>query len=149
YIRARVNARALRVNIRMSVRAHKFEREKLERDYRRQVMQHKDHAQTRDLVHRREKNLAAMVRKYNQLVDHMVMLLKANKAPGRSKKAPRRLDVKQLFRLDVDDDIWQEDPGLGPQDEASLPRWQVDKTVRNGIQVMLEADRCKEELERL
>lgn len=38
YIRARVNARALRVSIRMAVRAHKFEREKLERSYRRQVM---------------------------------------------------------------------------------------------------------------
>lgn len=38
YVTARVNARALRVNIRMAVRAHKFEREKLERNYRRQVM---------------------------------------------------------------------------------------------------------------
>lgn len=38
YITARVNARALRVSIRMAVRAHKFEREKLERSYRRQVM---------------------------------------------------------------------------------------------------------------
>lgn len=38
YVRARVNARALRVSIRMSIRAHKFEREKLERNYRREVM---------------------------------------------------------------------------------------------------------------
>ncbi|KZV91909.1 hypothetical protein EXIGLDRAFT_585822, partial [Exidia glandulosa HHB12029] len=38
YVRARVNARAMRVSIRMAIRAHKFEREKLERNYRRQVM---------------------------------------------------------------------------------------------------------------
>ena len=62
---------------------------------------------------------------------------------------PRRLDAKKLFRLDVDDDIWQEDPGLGPQDEGGLPRWQVDEPVRNGIKAMLEVDRCREERERL
>jgi hypothetical protein len=38
YIRARVNARALRDNIRSSIVAHKFEREKLERSYRSQIM---------------------------------------------------------------------------------------------------------------
>ena len=38
YIAARVNARALRANIREAVRSHKFEREKLERSYRNQVM---------------------------------------------------------------------------------------------------------------
>lgn len=38
YVRARVNARAFRVSIRMAIRAHKFEREKLERAYRNQAM---------------------------------------------------------------------------------------------------------------
>lgn len=38
YIRARVNARALRANIRQAIIAHKFERERLERAYRHQVM---------------------------------------------------------------------------------------------------------------
>lgn len=38
YLRARVNARALRANIRASLVAHKFERKKLERAYRHQIM---------------------------------------------------------------------------------------------------------------
>lgn len=167
YIRARINARALRVAIRIAVRAHKFEREKLERNYRRQVMrtscihgrtpapmltlcaEHKDHVQTRDLVHSREKNLTATVRKYNALVSQIEALLKAKKVPRRGITAPRRLDAKKLFRLDVDDQIWEEDPGLGPQDEGELPQWQVDPDVRRGIRNMLEAQRCREERERL
>lgn len=90
-----------------------------------------------------------MVRKYNMLVNQMETLLKAGKVAKRRTQLPRRLDAKKLFQLDVDDDIWQEDPGLGPQDEAALPRWQVDKTVRDGIRNMLEAQRCREELERV
>lgn len=38
YLRARVNARALRATIRHALQAHKFERRKLERAYRHQVM---------------------------------------------------------------------------------------------------------------
>lgn len=38
YLRARVNARRLRMTIRSSLQSHKFEREKLERSYRRHVM---------------------------------------------------------------------------------------------------------------
>lgn len=38
YLRARVNARALRATIRHALQAHKFERRKLERAYRAQVM---------------------------------------------------------------------------------------------------------------
>lgn len=149
YLRARVNARAVRVQIRMSIQAHKFEREKLERNYRRHVMQNKDHAQMRDLVNAREKNLSALVRKFNSLVSHMELLLKESKGPRRRMRLPRRLDSKKLFRLDVDDDIWQEDPGLGPQDEGDLPAWQIDAQVRRGIRAMLEIDRCREEQERL
>lgn len=149
YICVRVNARALRANIREAVRAHKFERERLERAYRRQVMQNKEHMQTRDLVHRRQTKISALVRRYNALVKKMEVLVSQGKAPTRRTRAPRRLVAKDLFRLNVDDAIWQEDPGLGPQDEGDLPRWQVDDEVRTGIPAMLEVRRCREELERL
>lgn len=90
-----------------------------------------------------------MVRKYNTLVTQMAALVKDGKVVKRRMQLPRRLDVKRLFQLDVDDEIWQEDPGLGPQDEGLLPRWQVDQAVREGIRHMLEAERCREELERV
>ncbi|KZV90036.1 hypothetical protein EXIGLDRAFT_771164 [Exidia glandulosa HHB12029] len=149
YLRARINARRLRAVIRASIQSHKFEREKVERSFRRHVMQQKEHSQVKDLVHRREKNVAAQVRRFNALVDQMALLAKQGKAPQRKMVLPRRLDSRKLFKLDVDDDIWQEDPGLGPQDEASLPRWQTDQDVKDGIVLLLEERRCTEEVERI
>lgn len=109
----------------------------------------KEHSQVKDLVHRREKNVAAQVRRFNVLVDQMALLVKQGKAPKRKMVLPRRLDSRKLFKLDVDDDIWQEDPGLGPQDEENLPRWQTEQDVKDGIVLLLEERRCKEEVERI
>ncbi|EJD43332.1 hypothetical protein AURDEDRAFT_66428 [Auricularia subglabra TFB-10046 SS5] len=150
YVSARVNARALRANIRESVRAHKFERERLERAYRRQVMRtSRFHTQTRDLVHKTQNKISGLVRKYNALVKKMEVLVKQGKAPTRRTRPPRQLVAKELFKLNVDDALWQEDPGLGAQDESDLPLWQVDDDIRTGIPAMLEVRRCREELERL
>lgn len=165
YLRARVNARRLREVIRSSLKSHKFERDKLEKSFRRHIMrtsntrhvndvtdclqEEKEHTQVRDLVHRREKNVSAQVRRYNALVDQMKVLVTQGKAPRRRTVVPHRLDTRKLFRLDVDDDIWQEDPGLGPQDEGALPRWQTDEDVKTGIVLLLEERRCMEELERV
>ncbi|KZV94701.1 hypothetical protein EXIGLDRAFT_586684, partial [Exidia glandulosa HHB12029] len=150
YLRCRVNARAMRATIRSTLVSYKFERRKVERTFRHQLMRmYSFHTQTRDLVHRREKNLAAQVRKFNALVDQMEELKSQGKTPSRNTRLPRRLDSRKLFQLDVDDDIWQEDPGLGAQDEAALPRWQTDEDVKNGIAALLEENRCTEELERL
>lgn len=109
----------------------------------------KDHAQTKDLVHRRKSNISASVRKYNALVDQMHLLARQGKKPSARSQLPRKLDFKQLFKLDVDDDIWQEDPGLGPQGEDDLPRWMTDEDVKRGIAALLEKERCVEELERV
>lgn len=112
-------------------------------------VEQKEHSQVKDLVHRREKNVAGQVRRFNALVDQMALLVKQGKAPKRKMILPRRLDSRKLFKLDVDDDIWQEDPGLGPQDEENLPRWQMEQDVKDGIALLLEERRCKEEVERL
>ncbi|EJD42054.1 hypothetical protein AURDEDRAFT_45402, partial [Auricularia subglabra TFB-10046 SS5] len=149
YIVAHVNARALRANIRQSLMAHKFEQRKLERAYRHQVLQAKEHSQTKDLVHRRERTITSQVRKFNDLVKQMALLIRQGKKPTGKVHVPRSLDVKKLFKLDVDDEIWQEDPGLGPQDEGNLPRWQVDDEVQRGIISLLQKRRCVEEIERV
>ncbi|EJD40664.1 hypothetical protein AURDEDRAFT_69821 [Auricularia subglabra TFB-10046 SS5] len=154
YIRARVKARALRAAIRDHLVHHKFEHRKLERAFRHQARltkftEAKEHAQTKDLVHRRERTIGAQVRSFNKLVDEMALLAKQGKKPPGRSPLPRKLDTKKLFKLDVDDDIWQEDPGLGPQGEGDLPRWQTDDDVKRGILAFLQADRCREQMERL
>ncbi|KZV88474.1 hypothetical protein EXIGLDRAFT_598585, partial [Exidia glandulosa HHB12029] len=149
YLRARMNARALRSTIRHALQAHKFERRKLERAYRNQIMRElchaKDHAQTKDLVHRREKTITAQVKKFNTLVDHMATLARQGKKPTGRAPLPRKLDPKKLFRLDVDDEIWQDDPGLGQQNDGEVARWQIDPQVKRGIIALLEKRRCTEE----
>ncbi|EJD41840.1 hypothetical protein AURDEDRAFT_41470, partial [Auricularia subglabra TFB-10046 SS5] len=161
YICARVNARALRAKIREGIVAHKFERRKLERAYRQQILrmlallasngiahfisESKEHSQTKDLVHRRERTITAQIQKYNDLVDKMASLARQGKKPTPRVRLPRKLDSKKIFKLDVDDDIWQEDPGLGPQGEASFPRWQTDVDMKRGIRALLEKRRCVEE----
>jgi hypothetical protein len=53
-----------------------------------------------------------------------------------------------MFKLDVDDDIWQ-DVGLDDDGEGPIPRWLGDEDVRDGIKNFLELDRCGEEEIRL
>ncbi|KAL6302529.1 hypothetical protein BKA93DRAFT_827420 [Sparassis latifolia] len=63
--------------------------------------------------------------------------------------SPQLIQGNGLFKLDVDDDIWQ-DVGLDDDDDiAAVPHWLGDETVREGIKNRLLLDRCNEEEERL
>ncbi|KAF9233092.1 hypothetical protein BU15DRAFT_66899 [Melanogaster broomeanus] len=53
-----------------------------------------------------------------------------------------------LFKLDVDDDIWQ-DVGLDERFQQGPPGWLSDEKVRLGIQSLLEVEHCEEEERRL
>ncbi|KIJ26858.1 hypothetical protein M422DRAFT_55331 [Sphaerobolus stellatus SS14] len=69
------------------------------------------------------------------------------KAPARA-QLPPLLKSQKLFRLDVDDDIWNDD-GLGDDDDESPPRWLADQDVRDGIVALLVKDWGLEEMERI
>ncbi|KAJ7614814.1 hypothetical protein FB45DRAFT_681719, partial [Roridomyces roridus] len=63
--------------------------------------------------------------------------------------APENIDPKSMWRLDVDDAIWQ-DVGLDDEEEdGAPPRWLADDDVRRGILAMLDVDRADEEDETL
>jgi hypothetical protein len=65
--------------------------------------------------------------------------------------APHVIEKDNVFKLDVDDDIWQ-DIGLEDFDvdnPNSIPLWLGDDDVRKGIKNLLELDRCEEEERRL
>jgi len=71
-----------------------------------------------------------------------------NKAPPDA-ISPRDIECDGLFKLDTDDDIWQ-DVGLNDDYDGNVPpQWLSDEQVRQGIQALLENDRCKEEEMRL
>jgi hypothetical protein len=74
-------------------------------------------------------------------------LIKQRKAPAGAVQ-PQEIAREGLFKLDVDDAIWQ-DVGLGEDNYGIMPLWLSDERVRQGIRSLLELDRCKEEEHRL
>ncbi|KAI6102924.1 hypothetical protein F5141DRAFT_1217495 [Pisolithus sp. B1] len=73
----------------------------------------------------------------------MVGLIHKGKAP-RGSIAPLLIPRDSLFKLDVDDDIWQ-DVGLGDDSDGVLPPWLVDEKICSGIRSLLEWRCCEEE----
>lgn len=166
FIAARMNARALKIRLREKLRARKFELERLERSFRKQVngklfsfnpfrssimnsyTDQKIHSHTEASVRRRDPSIQQLAQSYNKLCDDMDRLIHERKAP-RGSISPPRIDRKGLFALDVDDDIWQD---IGLDDDIAgvqPPLWLCDNQVREGIKALLEHDRCLEEEERL
>jgi hypothetical protein len=62
---------------------------------------------------------------------------------------PKKIPCEGLFSLDVNDEIWQ-DIGLEDREEgSSVPAWLGNDEVHQGINNVLELDRCIEEEKRL
>lgn len=90
-----------------------------------------------------------MAKSYNALCDQLVSLIRRGRAlPGAI--APTPIAREGLFKLDVDDDIWQ-DIGLDEEDSTltEIPGWLGDENIRDGIRARLDLDRCLEEEERI
>ncbi|KAI6023465.1 hypothetical protein EDC04DRAFT_2869550 [Pisolithus marmoratus] len=110
-----------------------FELERLERSYWHTVSEQRLQYHTE----------ASVKRSYNKLCLQMVGLIHKGKAPQGS-IAPLLIPRDSLFKLDVDDDIWQ-DVGLGDDADGVLPAWLADDKVCSGIRSLLELRRCEEE----
>lgn len=83
------------------------------------------------------------------MCEELASLIKRRKGlPGAVPPTPIARDG--LFKLDVDDDIWQ-DIGLNDEDtgDTDVPLWLGNDDVREGIRARLELDRCVEEEDRL
>jgi hypothetical protein len=95
---------------------------------------------------RREPTILRLAKDYNDLCHQIAALIRQNKAPAGA-VSPQEIVREGLFKLDVDDEIWQ-DVGLD-DDFGCPPLWLSDESVRQGIQYLLERDRCEEEEVRL
>ena len=92
---------------------------------------------------RKEPGIQQLARKYNQLCNDMVVMIEKRKAPLGA-VAPHMIERDSLFKLDVDDEIWQ-DVGLQGDLQDEIPLWLGDENVRQGIKSLLKLDRCEEE----
>ena len=90
-----------------------------------------------------------MVAKYNDLCQQISSLIAVGHAPDGA-IVPQIITCEGLFKLDVDDDIWQ-DVGLEDDDYIgdSPPCWLSDEKVHQGIAALLELDCCREEEKQL
>ena len=98
-------------------------------------------------VKRREPGIQKLATSYNNLCMQMVALINQRKAPQGS-VAPLPISRDELFKLDVDDDIWQ-DIGLNDESNGLPPAWLADEKVLLGIKSPLEFRHCEEEENRL
>jgi len=96
---------------------------------------------------RKEPGILNLVKQYNNLCQEIEVLMSQGYAPRGALK-PTMIDREGLFKLDVDDDIWQ-DIGLQDGPDTASPRWLTDHKVQEGIRLLLELDRCIEEEDRL
>jgi hypothetical protein len=99
-------------------------------------------------IKRRAPGIVQLAKSYNETCDQMQKLITEKMAPLGA-VMPQHIQREGLFKLDVDDDIWQ-DVGLDDEnDDGRPPRWLADDRFRSGIKYTLELDRCKEEEIRL
>ncbi|KAL6303233.1 hypothetical protein BKA93DRAFT_818113 [Sparassis latifolia] len=148
FLRIRMNARAIKHRIRDHLRQRKFELERLERSYRQTINNNKLSTHAESSIKHREPGILKLAKTYNDLCMQMSTLIRQRKAP-RFAIVPPPIQSNGLFKLDIDDDIWQ-DVGLDDDaDTDAVPRWLGDEMVREGIKMCLLLDRCIEEESRL
>ncbi|KAF7965862.1 hypothetical protein HWV62_41202 [Athelia sp. TMB] len=132
FLRARMNALAIKHRLRDRLRQRKFELEKLER-----------------ALDRRAPTIQKLAKSYNDLCATMRELVRKRQAP-RGAICPDPIPDGGLWKLDVDDSIWQD---LGLEDDGASnnapPPWLKDESTRLGIRHVLDYDRVLEEERRV
>ncbi|KAJ7071718.1 hypothetical protein B0H15DRAFT_793422, partial [Mycena belliarum] len=130
YYTARMNARGLKERLRSKLQDRKFELDPIERSFRRTRSENQRNEHASQAIRRREPNIAKLAKSYNKMRDDIATLIKTKKAP-RGAVAPTPVPSTGIYKLDIDDEIWQ-DLGL-TEEEGVPPLWLSDDSVRSGI----------------
>ncbi|KAJ7025006.1 hypothetical protein C8F04DRAFT_968373 [Mycena alexandri] len=151
YMRLVMNARALKLRLIQRLQHRKFEMDPVERACRRLLNDAKLHSHTEAAVKRREPTISKTCAEYNKICAQLQKLIRDHQAP-RNAIAPLPIPSKGLWKLDVDDVIFQNvglDERIDGEAGNDPPLWLSDEHVRTGIKAMLDLDRCNEEDARL
>lgn len=98
-------------------------------------------------LNERTKGFKKLAAEYNKCIETMEKMKANGKAPLDA-QIPGFINQSDLFKIDVDDDIWLT-TGLVPNEGREPLRWSVDPKFREGIRMQLQLDRVKEEESRL
>ncbi|KAJ7632871.1 hypothetical protein FB45DRAFT_746128, partial [Roridomyces roridus] len=144
FVRTLLMMRDLKMNIRRRAIGSFYEWETLDRAVagRREALGTKLHQSTRQAILKRQPALLRSINKFNSYCAELEELRPA----GCTIPIPRPLST-QLNGLRSDpslhEDVWIE------VSQHTIPRWQEDEDVRDGIRNLHLLDRCKEEVARL
>jgi hypothetical protein len=94
-----------------------------------------------DQIKRWEPGILQLAKSSNELGMQLQSLIRMGKAPAGT-ICPQPIEKEGLFKLDVDNDIWQ-DVGLEDDTNSPVPWWLGDESVWKGIKLMLLPDRCR------
>ncbi|CAK5275206.1 unnamed protein product [Mycena citricolor] len=140
YIQTRTNAAAAKTRLRNRLQQRKFELDRVEHA--------KMTTHIEDAVLRRDRSIKDVCRLYNRLCKELEELIRLGCAP-RNAIAPREIIEQDIWALDVDAEIWLDVGLMEADEETEPPLWMKSDAVCQGIQAMLEQDRCNKEEPRL
>jgi hypothetical protein len=148
WVNIQLNLRVLREQLLRKLRARKFELATLDRANSSRILDQKTKAHVEKAVKSRSGGIEATVKKYNARLKELAGL----RGKGGIRKdayIPPVLSMEGLYRLDVDQDIWEDVQGnIADFPDGVVPPWLADSSVKEGIRLAQEIGSCHQELER-
>jgi hypothetical protein len=149
WITFQLNIRVLREQLLRKLRARKFELATLDRTHSTRILDQKTKAHVEKAVRHRSSGVEATINKYNATLAEMSEYRRKSRTISRDAYIPPMLSKEGLYKLDVDQDIWEDVPGhMADFPDGVLPPWLADVSVKQGICTAQEIVNCRQELER-
>jgi len=148
WVNTQLNLRVLREQLLKKLRARKFELATLDRANSSRILDQRTKAHVEKAVKHRSGGVEATVRKYNERVKQL-FLLRGRGGIRKDAYVPPLLTMEGLYKLDVDQDIWEDSRGdIAEFPGGVVPPWLADPSVKEGIRLSQEVISCRQELER-
>lgn len=148
WVNIQLNLRVLREQLLRKLRARKFELATLDRANSTRILDQKTKAHVEKAVRSRSGGIEATVKKYNARLKELAAL-RGKGGIQRGAYIPPPLSMEGLYKLDVDQDIWEDSRGdIADFPDGVVPPWLADHSVKEGIRLAQEMASCRQELER-
>ncbi|KAF9514320.1 hypothetical protein BS47DRAFT_1392590 [Hydnum rufescens UP504] len=147
WITLQLNLHVLREQLLQKLREQKFELATLDHTHSTRILDQKMKAHVEKAVKHCSSGIEGTMKKYNVTLVEMVEY-RRSKSISRDAYIPPMLSKEGLYRLDVDQDIWEDTRGdVTDFPDGVLPPWLADALIKQGICTTQEIINCKEELE--
>ena len=129
--------------------AHKFELATLDHAHSTRILDQKTKVHVEKAVHHCSSGIDATMKKYNVKIKEISEYRRTSRAISKSAYILPLLLKEGLYKMDVDQDIWEDTRGAVEDfPDGVLPQWLVDASVKKGIFIAQEVVNCEQELER-